>query len=305
MNDINKEGNGLNASAPEKVTRLVFIHHSCGGNWLADNHGRLGLVLAENNYYASDTYYGWGPGKIGDKTDIGYWWKWFRGPDSEKYMDNIYNEGGAYSECGTYTRLTTAPVGENEIIMFKSCFPNSEIKGSIDEIVPHISKNQLRGENCASEHMTVANCKGIYTDLLEYFKTRTDKLFIAITAPPLMENEYAANTGYFNNWLLYEWLKDYPYSNVRVFDYFNILTSNAGSTSISDVNCDTGNHHRYWKGEIQHVVDGKNDMLKYCSSGCDDHPNPVGNLKATAEFIKLLNIFYNEWNEFAYSSSIK
>ena len=295
MNNIKKDGDMLCAKAPDTMARLIFIHHSCGGNWLADEHGKLGLALAENNYYVSDTSYGWGPDKIGDKTDIGHWWKWFRGPDSQKYMAAVYNEKEVNSEFGKYSRPDAAPDGENEIIMFKSCFPNSLIRGSMYEAVPCIENNPLRGECFESPYMTVANCKGIYTDILEYFKTRKDKLFIVVTAPPMIENEFAANARHFNNWLVYEWLKDYPYKNVRVFDYFNVLTSNAGYTGVNDADSSSGNHHRYWQEAIQHVVDEKMDTLEYPSPDGDDHPNIAGNLKATAEFIKLLNIYCNEW----------
>ncbi len=49
------------ANPPAEPVKLVFIHHSCGENWLADGHGNLGRSLAENNYFVSDTNYGLGP----------------------------------------------------------------------------------------------------------------------------------------------------------------------------------------------------------------------------------------------------
>ncbi|MFN2187700.1 MAG: hypothetical protein ACK2T3_02950, partial [Candidatus Promineifilaceae bacterium] len=50
-----------NADPPIEAVKLVFIHHSVGENWLADGDGGLGLALMENNYFVSDTNYGWGP----------------------------------------------------------------------------------------------------------------------------------------------------------------------------------------------------------------------------------------------------
>ena len=44
-----------------EITRLVFIHHSTGENWLADDNGGLGNALAAAGYFVSDTNYGWGP----------------------------------------------------------------------------------------------------------------------------------------------------------------------------------------------------------------------------------------------------
>lgn len=63
---------------PSSTVNLVFIHHSTGENWLNDDNGGLGLALLDNNYFVSDTNYGWGPDSIGDRTDIGNWWEWFR-----------------------------------------------------------------------------------------------------------------------------------------------------------------------------------------------------------------------------------
>lgn len=32
-------------TGPDVPTRLVFMHHSCGQNWLADGNGDLGVAL--------------------------------------------------------------------------------------------------------------------------------------------------------------------------------------------------------------------------------------------------------------------
>ena len=67
-----------NPNPPDEVVKLVFIHHSCGENWLTDGYGDLGIELGNNNYFVSDTNYGWGPDAIGDRTDIPNWMEWFR-----------------------------------------------------------------------------------------------------------------------------------------------------------------------------------------------------------------------------------
>ena len=46
---------------PTSIVKLIFIHHSCGENWLQDGYGNLGIALGANNYFVSDTNYGWGP----------------------------------------------------------------------------------------------------------------------------------------------------------------------------------------------------------------------------------------------------
>jgi hypothetical protein len=285
----------LNPAPPDQPVRLIFIHHSTGENWLADDNGRLGITLRDNHYYVSDTNYGWGPLEIGSLTDIGHWWLWFRSPDSETYLGELYPESGQHA---SYSRMAgQAPGAENEVILFKSCFPNSAMRGNPGASVPPIAQNPLRGQDSSSTYHTVANAKGIYTDVLEYFRTRQDKLFVAVAAPPLRDGTYAAGARAFNEWLANDWLKDYPYNNVAVFDFYNVLTTNAGSPNTNDLGQETGNHHRWWQNAVQHKTNGDNDanpnVLEYPSG--DDHPSKAGNLKATGEFAALLNIFYHCW----------
>jgi hypothetical protein len=289
-------GAGLNASPPAAPVRTIFIHHSTGENWLGDDNGGLGQKLRDNNYFVSDTNYGWGPDAIGDTTDIGHWYLWFRGPQSSGYLSALYAESGQNS---SYSRLATSPGGENEIVMFKSCFPNSALQGSPGDAPPSISANPLRGEGSGSDAHTVANAKGIYLDLLEYFRTRQDKLFIVVTAPPLQDPTYSANARALNEWLVGPWLAGYPHQNVFVFDFYNVLTTNGGSPETNDLGAASGNHHRLWQGGVQHKIDGDNDaspnVSEYPSGSDDDHPSQAGNLKATEEFVPLLNIAYHRW----------
>jgi hypothetical protein len=278
------QGLSLNPAPPGEPQRLVFIHHSTGQNWLADENGGLGIALMDNNYYVSDTFYGWGldfgSGPIGDRTDIGNWYDWFVGPHRDAYTEQLYGEYGQYTE---YTRMDTNPGGDNTIVMFKSCFPNSALRDPKAPIPADINRNLLAGQAADSEYHTVANAIGIYKALLTYFATRQDKLFVAITAPPLTDPEYAANARYFNQWLFYNWTTDYPFKNVAVFDFYNVLTTNGGNPNVNDagrVANPTGNHHRYLGGVIQHITNGDNlpsdtnaDVLEYPSD--DDHPSKV------------------------------
>jgi len=284
----------IDPSPPAEPVRLIFIHHSTGENWLSDYNGGLGPELRDNNYYVSDTNYGWGPNSIGDQTDIGHWWLWFRGPDSNEYMNALYAESDQHCY---YSRLSESPGGDNEIVMFKSCFPNSALQGDPNDPVPPIASNPLRSQGSGSEYHTVANAKGIYIDLLEYFRNHQEKLFIVITAPPLSNAEYSGNARAFNQWLVNDWLDGYPYSNVFVFDFYNVLTTNGGSPNVNDLGLSTGNHHRLWSGAIQHSVDGdpSHNVLAYLTG--DDHPSQAGNLKATGEFVTLLNVAYHLWKE--------
>lgn len=267
-----------NPNPPEQPVRLIFVHHSTGGNWLADPTGNelggdLGRALMENNYFVSATNYGWGPDAIGDRTDIPDWPEWFRGENSATYLKALYNETGQnFGDFGAWPRLSTNPGGENQVIVFKSCFPNSDLEGRPND--PPDPEGWL----------SVGHAKFVYNDLLTYFATQPDKLFIVITAPPLSDRAHAANARAFNNWLVNDWLREnnYPLDNVAVFDFYNVLTA-------------PENHHRYASGQIEHVIASNRNILYYPSSPGDDHPSQEGNRKATEEFVPMLNVFYNRW----------
>jgi len=272
--------------------KLIFIHHSTGEAWLSDGHGGLGKALRDSNYFVSDTNYGWGPDSVGDTTDLGHWWTWFRSPSAPAYLSALYAESGQHS--GGYSRLATDPGGPNEIIMFKSCFPNSQLSAP-NSPVPAIADNPLKGQAAGTAAYTVANAKGIYLDLLEYFGAHPEKFFVAVVAPPVTSPDTPGGRA-LANWLVDHWLQDSGYTagNVLVFDLYNVLSSKTGG-GASDVGLATGNHHRLWNGAVQHKTDDGADRLAYPSAGGDSHPNAAGARKATAEFVPLLNAAYSTW----------
>ncbi len=287
---------------PSEPVKLVFIHHSSGENWLRDDNGGLGRALRDAGYFVSDTNYGWGPPDadvgsetIGDHTDLGHWYNWFAGPHRNTYLTALAAESAQHSD---YSRLTSDPGGPNRIVMFKSCFPNSNLDGSPGDPAT-TGGNVMRGEASGSETYTVANAKGIFNDILAYFATRQDVLWVVVTMPPLMaqntDTTRAANARAFTTWLVTEWLRDYPHANVAVFDFHNVLTSNGGRWNLNDLGWAIGNHHRLRDGEIQYVTDQGGNMAAYPDGGTDDHPSAAGNVKATGEFAPLLNVFYNRW----------
>lgn len=264
---------------PEQTVRLVFIHHSTGENWLADGYGGLGTALAANNYYVSDTNYGWGPrtyhrnllqrDPIGDHTDILDWPAWFLEAESPEVLQDLYQEDRQHAE---YTRLADNPGGENQVVVFKSCFPNSMLAGSPDDPPEE------------GDVLSVGSARHTYNRLLQYFITRPDKLFVVITAPPVQDATFAANARAFNDWLVNDWLREnnYPYQNVAVWDFYNVLTA-------------PDNHHRLVSTGLKHITDQGSDTNAYPLSEGDDHPSPEGSRKATEEFVPVLNAYYNRW----------
>lgn len=277
-------GEILNPDPPDHAIKLIFIHHSTGGNWIADPSGNslggdLGRALMQNNYFLSATNYGWGPNSIGSSTDIPDWLEWFRGVNTPTYMKALYSESNKnIGGFGNWPRLPTDPGGENEIVLFKSCFPNSALDGNPDD------------PPSPAGWLTVGHAKYVYNEILGYFATQPDKLFIVITAPPLSAGNttthQAANARAFNQWLVSDWLSEnnYTMQNVAIFDFYNVLTG-------------PDNHHRYYNGQIEHIFTAGTNTLYYPSAPGDDHPSHAGNIKATDEFIELLNIFYHRWQE--------
>ena len=133
-----------------RSVNLVFIHHSVGENWLNDG---LCRALNDHGYHVADIYYGWR--EYGDHTDTVDWPMWF----TDEVMGLVYQEMGNMTAPNT---LRPAP-GENTIVMFKSCFPNSDV-----------------GSDISDE-------KAIYDSLLPYLQQHPDKMFVLVTPPPMQE----------------------------------------------------------------------------------------------------------------------
>jgi hypothetical protein len=197
---------------------------------------------------------------VGNKTDIFDWPAKFR-DHADKILkcdrqDIFYDDGR-----------------RNDIVIFKSCFPNSFFIG------PGAPPG-----NPAGPELTVENAKAAFLALLPEFQMHPQTLFVAVTAPPLamrptplyktaakwfLGHPSLAKSGnfarQFNNWLRDEkegWLSAYSGRNVVVFDLFDVLT-NEGASNFS---C-------YPSGP----------------AGDDDHPSAEGNRKAAEAFVPFLN----------------
>jgi hypothetical protein len=263
-------------SKPERQIKLLFIHHSCGGQWLANkgeikeiipgtclyethpNGGGLRSLLQQNNYEVHEASY---KSRIGDKTDVNDW--------NAKFRNNMKD----ILRCDRQDTLYTDATVKNNIVIFKSCFPNSAIG----------SEGKAPGDP-DSPVKTTANYKAAYSKLLSYFSANPDTLFVCVTAPPLVESVPSRSMEFikkligsestakaigernrrFNNWLKDTengWLAGYDQNNVVVFDYYDLLTSHGKS----------------------------NYSLYPTNSGNDSHPSAEGNAIAARDFIPFLN----------------
>ncbi len=270
-------------SKPVRTMRLLFIHHSCGGQLLADkgddiqvipdtciykshpNGGGLRTLLQKNNYEVHEASY---KSVIGARTDVCDWNAKFR-----DRMDDILRTD---RQDDKYNDLSI----KNDIVMFKSCFPNSEV----------VADGKEPG-NPDSPEKTLANYKAAYSKLLGYFKSRPDTLFVVVTAPPVVKSvpsrtkEFIKNVmgsedtiqaigervRRFNNWLKDTdkgWLAGYSEKNVAVFDYYDVLTGH-----------------------------GKSDYLLFpTKEGRDSHPSTEGNGLAARQLISFLNKTVNRFD---------
>ena len=266
----------FSAEKPKKPLRLLFIHHSCGGQLFSDvgpdkerancillthqNGGGLRAKLTEQGYEIHEASYG---SEIGDKTDL-FDWK----PKFSQKMDKVLtvDENDTFLKDGK----------KHDIVMFKSCYPNSRFVGAGDG-----------AGNPAGPELTVANVKATLLALLDDFKKHPETLFVYLTAPPdappgaerALKVLFQKVTGKptlaeaaraqsklareLNTWVVAKdgWLKDYPIKNVAVFDYYDALTGNGGS-----------------------------DLSLYpTGDGTDSHPSSEGNKSAAAAFPDFLN----------------
>ena len=268
---VSKQGSYPDAP-PSKRLNFLFIHHSVGGQLLADpgpdvgensihtthtNGGGLRRLLEKNSYAVHEASYG---SRIGERTDIFDWLSKFR------------NEMELILQC----ELQDTPLanGErNQIVAFKSCFPNNAF-----------TREGTPPGNPSGPELTLWNAKAVYTALLAEFKKQPSVLFVCVTAPPLApalpqagwkrtikkalgRDKEATDAGQlarqFNHWLASEdgWLNGYTGRNVAVFNYYQILTDG-----------------------------GESGLAAYPSgNGGDSHPNSKGNQRAAAEFVPFLN----------------
>lgn len=268
----------LDTFAPDKPTKplkLLFIHHSCGGQLLAaegeekgdkciyDSHpygGGLRAQLVGQGYEVNEASYG---SDVGEDTDTFHWVGKF-GTKMDKILSTKHQD-------------ELLPNGQkNDVVVFKSCFPNNQLVG----------EGSAPGD-AAGPELTVWNAKATLQALLPIFEKQPNTLFVYVTAPPVApkpetlrlyrvvsrllkgrsEPEWTAKQASWarelNTWAASTdgWLKDYPHKNVVVFDYYDILTGH-----------------------------GESNLSVYATeSGADSHPSNEGNKKAADAFVPFIN----------------
>ncbi len=219
---------------------LLFIHHSCGMHWL--DHS-LDSALQAKSYVdeRNDSDYGTDVpndagrpdslGTPGDATDPHNWIFWF----------NDYLNGVKALGCAD---------GINRIVIFKSCYPNSDIGADGTEPGNPFSDTRTLA-NYRAVYRHPSGPGGLYTNwddtvyapLESVFAGNPDTLFIPVTAPPMALAGTVANAARartFNTWLTNDWLTAYNtrhpgLNNVAVFDWFDVLANPASHATHANL----------------------------------------------------------------------
>ncbi len=250
------------------ATNLLFIHHSVGAGWL--DQGELATYLPQLGFDVHDTDYGDAvPGiphpeynPIGDYTDVCHWYYWF----------HYHMPGLLEWECLSGQ--------SNQIIMFKSCYPNSAIY-----------EDGTPPGNPTNEYATVWNYKAAYLSLTNVFSRYPAVMFIPVTAPPMRPGDGynpadAARGRAFNDWLRGEYCETYRtitgLRNVAVFDLCDILAVPRTKPR------------------------GANALYPKYRSG-DSHPNARGGRMATGAYLPFIRtaLHYMQTGEMVTNSFLK
>jgi len=270
---------GMDAQGQSVEDDIVFIHHSCGNNWLS---GGLKTQLLRQLFIdeVNDIYYGTkldpDPGRSrslgavpGDSTNMNHWILWFN-----DYLEGIKRHG-----CAD---------GRNAIVMFKSCYPLSNISSAGREPGDPFSASQTTA-NYKSVFRKHNDSNGVYSrngkeykPLERIFAENPDTLFIAVTAPPrhygpsdATNDAEAQRARDFNNWLKNEWLPAYitaNASNVAVFDWFDVLANPS----------DDPDHPNRLRQE-------------YGGANGDSHPNSQANRHSAEVFSDFIQQTHSAW----------
>ncbi|MGA1821189.1 MAG: PQQ-binding-like beta-propeller repeat protein, partial [Thermoplasmatota archaeon] len=264
---------------------IIFIHHSVGRNWLDHSlHNALleKSFIEQRNDITYDVVVQNDSGRPktlgdqpGDRTDMHHWLFWFN-----DYLDHVksFNCSG----------------GENRIIMFKSCYPMSDVQydgsyyGDPFDSLRTLTNYQAVYRNLNGTNATYTYGNRAYYSLEYIFSQNPDTLFIPLTAPPRHSrpNDRTNDTNahrarVFNEWLKYEWVEEYNrnhpgLNNVQVFDLFDLLAYPDNHTSYPNRLKD-----------------------EYGGNTGDSHPNDHGNENATAVFAADVNNFIDmAWSLF-------
>jgi hypothetical protein len=178
-------------------TDVIFLHHSVGRNLI--NQGGVRERLTEAGFRFWDHDYNWEGLTRPDGTPAGYSYSIPGDNTDPDGLARIFSQPAFPWPVNAFSGLL-----QHEVIIVKSCFPNSNIQ----------SDEQLQ------------EIQGHYLKMRERMDRFPDHLFIIVTSPPLnpaeTTPEAAARARALSRWLQSdEFLAGHP--NLAVFDLFGLL----------------------------------------------------------------------------------
>jgi len=294
-------------------------------HYTSDVGGNGEVALYNNNYILHHLSYGSMLADGGNYTDYRDWHYKFRryldSGDSSNYVNDVGGEDllHCYAQDISYAEqsadeFTSADVSgqTNQVIMFKSCFPNSAIGA------PDTSGGLPENPTLADARTWIAGAgystwregggaagpinfiQAEYLALLDVFgeERYRDILFVAWVAPPETDSS-SSYARALSDWFENQWLADYAYDNVLLFNYWNIHTGeHDASGNFMPAHQAKHNHSRYnpFTGGRDYITTGDPDFvddIRMAFPSGDSHPSHFGGAVATKELIPLLNI---QWN---------
>ena len=189
-------------------TNVIFLHHSTGSNLIAE--GDVRPRLTELGYQFWDHGYN----QVGlvrpDGTQAGASYRipgaMARGNTDVDGLAELFSQPVTDPPSNAFSRLL-----QHEVIIFKSCFPNSAIE---------------------SERMR-EDFQAWYLLMRDAFDQHPDHIFILVTSPPLhplaTNPDEAARARFVADWLKSDaYLQGHP--NLFVFDFFDLLAGPGTNT---------------------------------------------------------------------------
>lgn len=240
----------MTARLDETATaRMIFMHHSVGRGLL--ERGKLREQLLNRSILVKGATFG---DELGEDTDMNFWLEKFR-----TRMPQILS----FKAHPNQYRSDNIP---NDIVVFKSCFPNSDLVA--DGTEPGDPSVPVR---------TIANYKALFAQLKLEFAKYANTLFIYLTAPPLVPEsttpENANRARVFNGWLVNEFVPSYKQEtgldNFAAFDLFAVLSD----------------RENVLKAEYRQNIEG------------DSHPNTRGSRTAVEAFLRTFDPLWERWQK--------
>jgi hypothetical protein len=178
-------------------TNIVFLHHSTGRNLIAQGQVREGFTQAGYTFWDQD-YNDLGlRGPDGQSAGFGYW-----APNDNTDPDGlatIFSQPSYSLPVNILSGLL-----QHEVIIVKSCFPNSQIT----------SEERFQ------------TLQSYYRTMRQTMQQHPDKLFVILTSPPLNPAETNAEAAARAR-RISEWLQSEDFvsgiANIAVFDFYNLL----------------------------------------------------------------------------------